>query len=162
MDRNEQNIDRVWTLMGQIGIAMIVTHDGHADELRARPMAAHAEQDDNAIYFLTDADAPKDREVSANSNVCVTFADNKGTKFVSVTGQADVYEDQSIVKKIWNAQDKAFWDNPENPRIRVLRVIPEAAEFWEGPGMIVSATKMLVAAATGSRPNFKGSEKVAM
>ena len=62
MDRNEQNIDKVWSLMEQIGIAMVVTHDGHGDELRARPMAAHVAQDDNAIYFLTEADAPKDRE----------------------------------------------------------------------------------------------------
>ena len=55
---------RIWKLMNDIGTAMVVTHSGVGDALRARPMLARAEIDDNAIYFLTDADAPKDHEIA--------------------------------------------------------------------------------------------------
>ena len=63
MSAAETNVNRVWALMKDIGIAQVVTHDGDSETLRARPMAAHPDARDNAIYFLTDADAPKDEAV---------------------------------------------------------------------------------------------------
>ena len=53
-DDNARDQNRVWQLMKKIGFAMLVTHDG--GKLRARPMSAFLEQDNNAIFFLTDAD----------------------------------------------------------------------------------------------------------
>ena len=61
--------EQIWKLMSDIGSAMVVTHSGQGDALRARPMVARVESDDNAIYFLTDANASKDHEIANNSNV---------------------------------------------------------------------------------------------
>ena len=52
-DNTASDIQRVWDLMKKIGFAMLVTRDG--DKLRARPMSAYLERDENAIYFLADA-----------------------------------------------------------------------------------------------------------
>ena len=49
---NAQNVDRAWELMKKIGFAMLVTHDG--DKLRARPMSAYLERENNAVYFLSE------------------------------------------------------------------------------------------------------------
>ena len=59
---NAQNVDRAWELMKKIGFAMLVTRDG--DKLRARPMSAYLERDNNAIFFLTDARRHKDDEIA--------------------------------------------------------------------------------------------------
>ena len=69
---NARDIDRAWELMKKIGFAMLVTHDG--DKLRARPMSAFLERDDNAIYFLTDARRHKDEEIARNPGVNLSFA----------------------------------------------------------------------------------------
>ena len=85
MSQSEASADRVWALIEEIQVAMVVTHDGHGDRLRARPMAAHPAREENAIYFLTDVDAGKVDEVSQNDNVCLAFADHrKGRRYVSV------------------------------------------------------------------------------
>ena len=42
MSQTESSADRVWALIDEIQIAMVVTHDGHGDHLRARPMAGGA------------------------------------------------------------------------------------------------------------------------
>ena len=154
--------ERIWELMSDIAVAMVVTHDGHGDDVRARPMHARPEADDNAIYFLTDADAPKDGEVEANADVCLTFADSRGNRFVSVTGLADVVADRDVAAKIWKSADKAFWKDPDDPRLRILRVTPERGEFWEGQGLVSNVVAMIKSAATGARPNLGRSEKVAM
>ena len=154
--------ERIWALMHDIGVCMVVTHSGDGDGLRARPMAARAEIEDNAIYFLTDAGAPKDREIKHNSNVCLAFADVKGNAFVSVAGAAEVISDPALAERIWSPADKAYFKGPNDPAIRVIRVTPDQGEFWDGPGTVVSTVKMIAAAATGSRPHLGENRKVAM
>jgi general stress protein 26 len=81
---------------------MLVTHDGQGDELRARPMHAHAAREEDAIFFLTDRRDHKDDEIEINDNVCLTFADNSGYRYVSVTGTANVLDDRRKIDELWS------------------------------------------------------------
>ena len=62
-----RDADRAWELMKKIGFAMLVTRDG--DKLRARPMSAFVEREQNASYFLTDARRHKDEEIARNPSI---------------------------------------------------------------------------------------------
>jgi general stress protein 26 len=160
MSRLEGKADRVWALVKEIGVAMVVTHNDRGDELRARPMAARPDADDNAIYFLTDATAPKHHEVDRNPNICLAFSDIKGQKYVSVTGRGEMSNDRAGIKRFWSASDKAFWRDADDPAIRLLRVAPEEAEYWEGAGLIVSSVRMIASAITGAKADLGDNEKV--
>jgi general stress protein 26 len=160
MTHLEGKLDRVWSLMQQIELAMVVTHDGHGDRLRGRPMAAHPAAQENAIFFLTDAGAAKDEEVDRNNNVCLAFADIKAQKYVSVTGLANLSNDRDKIRKLWSTADKAYWKDENDPAIRLLRVVPSFAEYWDSPGIVVSYVKMVGAALTGGRPERRDNEKV--
>jgi general stress protein 26 len=161
MAQVEGKVEHAWNLMKQIQVGMLVTHNGHGDHLRARPMAAHMSPDENAIYFLADAETTKDHEIEENSNVCVAFSDPKGQRFVSVTGQAQVANDRTKIKELWSVAAKAYWDSADDPSIRILRVTPENAEYWESFGKLVSLVKMGVAQISG-RPNLGANEKVSL
>jgi general stress protein 26 len=160
MAHSEGKPERVWSLMQDVKVAMVVTHDGHGDCLRARPMAARPDPEENAIFFLTDESAAKDEEVNRNSNVCLAFADIKGQKYVSVTGAARVSNDRNKIKAIFSIADKAFWKDANDPAIRLLRVDLSVAEYWEGPGLVVSVVKMIGAALTGGNRDFGDNKKV--
>ena len=70
-------------------------------------------------------------------------------------------DDRARVEKYWSVYDKAFWSDKSDPRIRVLRVTPESAEFWEGSGKVVTAVKLVAAIASGQRMDHLGeNEKV--
>jgi general stress protein 26 len=154
--------DRVWDLIDTIKFAMLVTHDGEGDELRARPMHAHGRREDDAIYFLTDRRHQKDDEIQINDNICLAFADTGGQRYLSVTGTATVLDDRARIHDLWEASDKAFWDDEHDPDIRVLRVRPSMAEFWDSPGRIVTSVKMAAAALTGAKPELGDNRKVAL
>lgn len=153
---------QVWDLIDDIKFAMLVTHDGDGDDLRARPMHAHGMRDEDTVYFLTDRRHLKDDEIRINDNVCVTFADNSGMRYVSVTGTATVVDDRAKVKQLWEPSNKAFWDSEDDPNIRVLRVRPSVAEFWASPGKIVTTVKMAAAALTGAKPDLGVNRKVVL
>ena len=160
MTDNARNADRAWDLMKKIGFAMLVTRDD--DKLRARPMSAYVERDEGAIYFLTDARRHKDEEIARNPSVNLSFADAGSQKYVSVTGIAVVSNDRARIGKLFSTPAKAWWDSADDPNIRVLKVKPDDAEFWDSPGSVISYVKMAAAAVTGSRPDLGDNRKVAL
>ena len=46
--------------------------------------------------------------------------------------------------------------------IRVLKVIPDDAEFWDSSGFLVSYMQMAAALVTGTRRDIGGNRKVSM
>jgi general stress protein 26 len=157
---NAGDTDRVWDLMKKIGFAMLVTRDG--DKLRARPMSASLDRDANTIYFLTDARRHKDEEIAKNPGINLSFADAGDQKYVSVTGTAVVSNDRAKIKELFTTPAKAWWDSAEDPNIRVLKITPDDAEFWDSPGTVISYVKMAAAAVTGTRPEIGDNRKVAL
>lgn len=154
------DIDRLWELMKKISICMLASWDGR--ELHARPMGAYVRREDNAIFFLTDAGKHKDAEIRQYRKVCLAFADTGGQKYVSLAGEAEVLDDRAKVRELWGTPAKAWWDSPDDPNIRVLKVTPHEAEFWDGAGTTLAYVKMAVAGVTGQRPDMGDNRKVAM
>jgi general stress protein 26 len=157
---NARDIDRAWELMQKIGFAMLVTRDG--DKLRARPMSAYVERDKHAIFFLTDARRHKDDEIAENPDINLAFADAGSQKYVSVTGTAVVSNDRAKIKELFTTPAKAWWSSADDPNIRVLKITPDDAEFWDSPGTVISYVKMAAAAVTGTRPEIGDNRKVSM
>src|SRR4051812_35844943 len=157
---NTRDVARAWELMKKIGFAMLVTRDG--SKMRARPMAAFVEREQNAIYFLSDARRHKDDEIARDPNVNLAFADAGDQKYVSVTGIATVSNDRAKIKELFSTPAKAWWDSAEDPNIRVLKIVPDDAEFWDSPGTIISYVKMAAAAVSNTRPDLGDNRKVAI
>ena len=105
-DNTAHDTERVWDLMKKIGFAMLVTRDG--DKLRARPMSAYLERENNAVYFLTDARRHKDEEIARNPIVNLSFADAGDQKYVSVRGTAAVSNDRAKIKQLFTTSAKAW------------------------------------------------------
>jgi general stress protein 26 len=160
MIKDGNDSERVWDLAEKIGFCMLVTKSG--DDIRARPMSAYVERLENSFYFLTDVDSHKDDEIARQPDVCLAFADSKGQKYVSVTGKAEVSSDRERIRDLWATPAKAWWDNAEDPSIRVLKVTPSYAEFWDSPGTIVSYIKMAAAAMSSAKPDMGDNAKVRM
>ena len=68
----------------------------------------------------------------------LAFADNSGAKYVSITGKATVDSSRARIKELWSPFAKAWWDSPEDPAIRVIRVEPQDAELWDSPGRLAT------------------------
>jgi general stress protein 26 len=79
---------------------------------------------------------------------------------LSITGHGEISDERDRIRQIWSIYDKAFWPDKDDPRIRVLRVTPESAEFWEGEGAVVTAVKLVAATVSGARMNLGANQKV--
>lgn len=149
---SDDHASRAWELMEKIGTCMLVTWDGTRN--RARPMATTAAKDEHAIYMLADQRQEKTEELERFPLVILTFADHGGTKYVACSGRVTISNDRAKIKELWSPFAKAWWDSSDDPNIRVLKVSPEEAEVWDGPGRLTATVKMLAAAATNTRPDM--------
>ena len=104
----------------------------------------------------------KNEEIARDPQVNLSFADAGDQKYVSVTGTAVISNDRAKIKQLFSMPAKAWWDSAEDPNIRILKMTPDDAEFWDSPGNVISYVKMAAAAVTGSRPNLGDNRKVAL
>ena len=160
MAHAEDDQSKVWALAEKIGFCMLTTQSG--GDLRSRPMSAYAERSDNAFYFLTDVASHKDEEIARYPAVCLAFADPKGQTYLSVSGTAEIQNDREKIRDLWATPAKAWWDNPDDPSIRILKVTPTSAEYWDSPGTVISYVKMAAAAVSNTRPDMGENVKVGM
>lgn len=157
---SETQLDRVWEIMEDVAVCMITTHAG--GKMRSRPMHAFPERDENAIYFITDTRGAKDDEIAAAPDVCLAFADIGDNTYLSVTGEAEIIRDPAKADELWSPEAQAWWPHgPQDPSVRVLRVTPEQAEYWDTRGnSITVALKLMAARVAGRQPDLGENKKV--
>ncbi len=150
--------DAIWNLAKSIDFCMFVTWDG--ERQRARPLSARVLRDRGLICFLVDASGKVDEQIANFPKVTMAFADIKGHDYVTITGTATVSDERAEVDALWTAADKAWWDGPEDPNIRVVTVTPEDGEVWKGQNRMILAAKLLTAAVTGVKADMGERAKV--
>ena len=158
---NAGDIDRAWELMKKIGFAMLVTRDG--DKLRARPMSAYLDREQQCDLIFSPTPGVT-RTMRSRKTPASTFPSPtpSSQKYVSLTGTAVVSNDRARIKELFTTPRRPGGISAEDPNIRVLKITPDDAEFWDSPGTVISYVKMAAAAVTGTRPEIGDNRKVAM
>ena len=156
---DHSSLDRVWDIIGQVGVCMFTTH--FVGGLRARPLEARPDRDAGIIWFVTDVGSAKEHEVETERDVGLVFVDVKANAYLSITACADVRSDPAKAAEIWKTTDNVWWLGPDDPNVCVLRVHPLTAELWDGPSSkAVAAFEFVKAQLTGEKPNLGENRKV--
>lgn len=156
---NNESEARFHKLLKHFNTAMLVTHAGK--EMHARPMVIAKVEDNGNLWFLTERNSPKIREIEADSNVTVICQDER-YRCISILGQAHLSQDKEQLSELWKAEFKAWFPEGESdPNIVMIHVHGREAEFWDNHGLVGVRYlfKAIKAAAVGDRPKIeKGKE----
>jgi general stress protein 26 len=100
-------------------------------------MTARIDPDTHEFRFLTRLSTHKIDELAAEPDVNLAFCDPQAGDYVSVSGQAYLTQDRSLVEQLWNGEAEALLAcRRDDPDLAVIRVVPAEAEFWEGSGRL--------------------------
>ena len=155
-------VDHVWKIAEKVKTCMLVTSS--AGKLRSRPMHAMPDREAGYLWFITDHRGAKDEEIRAAPDVCLGFADTASNTYLSMTGRAEMLHDVAKARELWCTETQAWWPKgPTDPDVRVLRVTPKEAEYWDARGNSVTvALKLFAARLSGHPPDLGGNKKVQM
>lgn len=153
---------KVWDLIKDIKIALMVTKGEDGEALRGRPMAAINKDFDGDLWFATRAEAPKVGEIKEHDHVLLAYSDPKTQNYVSVAGVSAMVRDPSKVKELWSEPLRVWFPKgPDDPDIALIKVTVETAEYWDAPSSAwVYAFGYAKARLTGEPPKHVGENKV--
>jgi general stress protein 26 len=160
-------LQKIGELIREIQMTLFVTQDENG-RMHARPMQTQkpdkSKPFDGELWFLTSKSSPKVREIEANPNVLLSYAEPKSNSYVSVAGTAEAVEDRARIKDMWHEPFRIWFpDGPEDPDITLIRVKADAAEYWDSPSKgIVYAFGYFKMKLTGEVPDVGENRKVRM
>ncbi len=135
---NQAAIEKLRELINDIDIAMLTTVEADGT-LRSRPMGTQKAEFDGDLWFLTRVDTPKVDEIQRESRVNVSYAKPDKNRYVSVSGTAVLVNDKARIDAFWEPIYKAFFpEGKDDPRLRLLKVRVEKAEYWTTDNLRIS------------------------
>ncbi len=136
--------------------AMVGTADPTTHEWSSRPLTL-MEQDGPILRFLTTTEADWVRHLDGDhSRAGVTFSDPSKNVYVALQGRGTVVNDRSAIERIWSLGAAAFLEDKDDPTVRVLEVLVERGEYWDGPSGRAGGLLTLAKAALGRDVGTEG------
>lgn len=130
-DHQKEQLNKIREKIQSIDIAMLTTQD-REEHLRSRPMQTLKMDEDGSLWFFTKSPSPKSQEIAFHHDVNLSYADPKTHTYVSVTGVAEIVEDEQLNKKLWNPVYQAWFPaGLEDPELKLLKVNMHTAEYWD-------------------------------
>lgn len=121
--------------------------------LHGRPMYTCAPGNDGALWFFSEKDADKVKEINANGQVGLGYADPGGATYVTVAGRATITGDHAKIKELWREDFRGWFPKgADDPNITLIKVEIEKGEFWDEPSnVLIRAYAYAKAITTGER-----------
>ncbi len=155
---DENGAEHVRELIEGQRIAMLATlkEDG---TIASRPMTTQRVDADCTVWFLAMASSDPAAEIRRNPEVNLAFTEEG--RWVSLAGRASVLQDPDRARELWDDVARAWFQcDPDDPKVGVVRVDAESAEFWDTPGKVGTLVGLVRTKVTGERPDVGGSGSV--
>jgi general stress protein 26 len=116
-----------------------------------RPMSVQKIGDDASLWFLSARDSRLNQELGLDASSQLLFQGANHGDFLTLYGRATVGFEKYRIRELWEPILKTwFTEGVEDPRISVIRFIPERGHYWDTKhGRAVALAKMIVGAVTG-------------
>jgi general stress protein 26 len=150
---------KIWEMIKDIKVGMLVTLDD--DVPRARPMHLVQDAYDGTIWFYTRRSAEKVTETDRDHDVCLTFSDQDEGVYVSLSGKAQLTNNQALIDKYWNPFIAAWFpEGKEDPEVALLEIKVEMGEHWMSTeSKAFQLYEFAKANLTHTKPNIGENEK---
>jgi len=137
-------------LIDGIPVAMVTTVATDA-ALHARPMLLVRLEADASLVFLTHVSSQKTTDVRRDPRVNITFVSDKGDRYVSVSGRANITHDAARMRELWNPTYRAWFPHgTDDPDSAVFTVAIDRVDYWDVPtSRLVRLWGVVRAVATG-------------
>jgi general stress protein 26 len=143
---------RLRALIGDGSVAMVTATDRRFMPA-SRPLLTQKLDDDGVLWFFVPSDGSLALDIDSNPRVSATYSDHGRGVYVSVSGYARLVYDPERIFALW--QDRLetwFSEGPLDPRLGLLRIDVDHAEYWDERSRRRIRLLALAHAALGGEP----------
>ena len=156
---NAGELSKLIELIREIRVALLTTVDGKGG-LHTRPVETLQADADGTLWFFPDASSPKADELHHDVRVSLGYADPANNVYAVISGSGSLVQDVQRAKQLWSIGQRAYYpEGPDDPRLAVLRVSMDRAEYWIAPGRTSYLIAVAKAALTGTPAGVLGENR---
>ncbi len=143
----QDNMDKVQEIIKDVKFAMMSTVNKKGD-LHAWPMTTNETSlGAKEIWFVGDKTSDIVKDIQDNKQIGLTYASKDAKNYVSISGNAELVDDQAKIEELWSVVDNAFFEQgKEDPNVQLIKVVPHGIECWISGSSTVNMFKMVAAA----------------
>ena len=147
-----EGIEKLKTLVDEINTCLFCTNLKTHDGATTRPMAAVKVSEDGNIWFFSEKDSEKNKEIEQNTTVQLFFAHPGIGSYMVVNGEAEITTDREMIEKLWTPVVKIWFKEGKNdPNVSLIKVKPSSAYYWDTDGnKMINFLKMAASVVTGT------------
>lgn len=149
---NDENaVLKLRELAEAVDICMFCTNLKTDDGASCRPMSTQKVCDQGNIWFFSNADSDKNKEIEQDKNVQLFYSHPGKDSYLIVNGEAEITQDRNKIDELWSPVLKAWFpEGKDDPNISLVKVKPTTAYYWDTDGnKMINFLKMVASAATG-------------
>jgi general stress protein 26 len=124
-------VEKIREIAKDANICMFVTNLSKAP-LAGRPMATQEVDDEGSIWFMSDRNSDKDRDIAKDDRVQLFYSNTGNYEYLSIYGRAEIVNNRSKIEELWTQMAKTwFKEGKDDPNISLIKVTPEDAYYWD-------------------------------
>lgn len=158
----KKKLDELYELIEGIETAMMTTRraDGR---LVTRPMATQDHGPVGDLWFVTNIETDKTKEIQQDPNVNLGYYNDDSKEWVSISGRAQISQDRAMIRKL-HKPDWTMWfedeggqrnGGPDDPRLALIIVDAEVVHYMKSkytrPRVLFELVKGML---TGKAPDL--------
>ncbi|CAN5577103.1 pyridoxamine 5'-phosphate oxidase family protein [soil metagenome] len=134
MEDNKKDVADIAKMIKGQHVCMLTTING-GGQLHSRPMGVQDVEFTGSLWFMTSDDTHKMEEIERNSHACAAFSDESSSTYVCLSGDVTATKDRAKIDEFWSPLYKAWFpQGKDDPKITLLHLNVERAEYWDAPG----------------------------
>jgi general stress protein 26 len=148
----QQGIDKLRELVKEIDICLFCTNLKTDDGSTCRPMSTQEVDDEGNLWFFSDVNSDKNREIKADKHVQLFYSHPGKSSYMVINGEAAIIIDRNRTEEIWSPLVKTwFKGGKDDPSLSIIKVNVKSAYYWDVEGSkMINFFKMLASVATGT------------
>lgn len=159
-----EGIEKLKTLVDEINTCLFCTNLKTNDGATTRPMSVVKVCDEGNIWFFSEKDSDKNKEIEQDAAVQLFFAHPGIGSYMVVNGEAKINTERENIEKLWTPVVNIwFQEGKLDPNVSLIKVIPSSAYYWNtDDNKMINFLKMAASVVTGTNllNNNKGEIKI--
>lgn len=143
-------IKKLQSLVSAIGTCMFYTNT-QAGIHNTRPMAVIEVDVNGTLWFFTNLQSLKVKDIERDNNVHLVFAHPGKDSYIDLRGRASIEKDQKSIEEKWSPIVKAWFpDGVKDPDLCLIKVKTDEAHYWDTENTkMVEMLKVVASVVTG-------------
>ena len=110
---------------------MFVTNLRESPPSNSRPMSLQECDKEGNLWFISSKESHKNMEVQNDNLVQLYFMNNGDYEYLSIVGNAFIYDDKNTIEDKWSVFANAWFDGKDDPNVSIIRVTPKDVYYWD-------------------------------